>query len=350
MKRRLIVSIAIVAVLGLSAWKLLSNKAEVEAKVYKPDANARVGVRVSAAQLRSLSQEKQLLGSFAPNRKVEIRPQAGGEVINLPIEEGQEVKAGQLLAKLDDAGLRYQLEALEVSLEGYRNDLRRYEALVKGDATPAVNLERTQLSIRATEAQIKQLKKQIAHTTITAPFSGIITSKMVEKGSVVGVGSPIATVTDISSLKLVVNVPEKDINSFKTGQSIPVRTEVYPEGEFTGKITMVSAEGDAAHNYEVEITLPNSKENLLRAGMYGNIAFAGQGKDKALSVPRQAIIGSSKKPQVYVIEEGKAVLRQVETGTSTNDYFEITKGLKAGEQVIVSGQINLRNGSLVTVQ
>jgi RND family efflux transporter MFP subunit len=348
--KRLTIVLALLATLGLSAWKLISNKEKVEAKVYRPDPEQKVGVRTAKAEMRNLSQETQFLGSFSPNRQVEIRPQAGGEVIQLPIENGQTVRAGQLLAKLDDEQLRYQLEALQVSLEGYHNDLRRYEALVKGDATPAVNLERTQLNIRSAEAQIKQLKKQIANTTITAPFAGIITSKQVEKGSVVSVGSPILTITDIASLKLVVNVPEKAINQFRVGGAIPLQTEVYPQAAFRGKITMVSAEGDAAHNYPVEITVPNSTEHPLKAGMYGTIANVSELREQTLAIPRQAIVGSSKQPQVYVVENGKAVLREVSIGATTNEYYEVTKGLKAGDQVVTSGQINLRDGTLVLAQ
>ncbi|MDJ1473016.1 efflux RND transporter periplasmic adaptor subunit [Xanthocytophaga flava] len=348
--KRIITSIAIIALLGLTAWKLVNNKEAVADKVYRPDPNLKVGVKTVKAQLQNLTEEAQFLGAFSPNRKIEIRPQAGGEVLQLPIEEGQTVHTGQLIAKLDDAQLRYQLEGAQVSLEGYQNDLKRYEVLVKGDAVPAINLERTQLSIRSTQAQIKQLKKQLDNTTITAPFAGIITSKTVEKGSVVSVGSPIATLVDISQLKLVVNIPENAINQFHTGQTISVNTEVYPAAEFKGRITMIGAEGDAAHNYPVEIIVPNSDQNPLKAGMYGTISNADKRKAQALAVPRQAIVGSAKKPQLYVVENGKAVLRSVEIGATTNEYFEITKGLKEGEQVVTSGQINLRNGVPVIAQ
>jgi RND family efflux transporter MFP subunit len=348
--KRIITVLALVATLGLMAWTLVSNKKEVEAKVYKPNPDQKVGVRTAVASLRNLSQETQFLGSFLPNREIEIRPQAGGQIVSLPIQEGQTVGAGRLIAKLDDEQLRYQIEALQVTLEGYQNDLKRYEVLVKGDATPAINLERTQLSIRATQAQIKQLQKQLANTTITTPFSGIITEKMVEKGSVVSIGAPIAKVTDISTLKLVVQVPEKAINQFHVGQSLPIETEVYPDAHFVGRISMIAAQGDAAHNYPVEITVSNSGKNLLRAGMYGSIANTSQLKGQTLAVPRQAIIGSEKEPQVYVVENGKAVLKSVEIGATTNDYYEITKGLKTGDQVVTSGQINLQNGTPVEAQ
>lgn len=348
--KRIITLLALVATLGLTAWTLINNKEKVEAKVYKPNPDQKVGVRTARAELRNLATETEFLGSFSPNRTVEVRPQASGQITQLPFEEGQWVGPGRLMAKLDDEQLRYQVEALRVTLEGYQNDLKRYEVLVQGDATPAVNLERTQLSIRSTQAQIKQLQKQIANTTVTAPFGGIVTGKMVEKGSVITMGSPIATITDISSLKLVVEIPEKAINRFRVGQSIPIQTEVYPDANFTGRVSMVAAEGDAAHNYPVEITLLNSAKNPLKAGMYGTIANTNELKTQTLAVPRQAILGSAKQPQIYVVEKGKAILKTVAIGATTNDYYEITKGLKAGDQVVTSGQINLQNGTLVVTQ
>lgn len=348
--KRLLIFVAVIAVLGLTAAKLLTNKENTEAKIYQPDPNLKVGVRTAVAELRNMSQENKFLGSFSPNRKIEIRPQAGGEIVKLPITEGQHISAGQLVAKLDDDQLRFQVEALQVTLEGHQNDLRRFEVLVKGDAVPAVNIERTKLSIRSTQAQIKQLNKQIANTTISAPFSGIVTSKLVEKGSVVAIGTAMAEITDISSLKLIVNVPEKAINQFRMGQTISVQTEVYPDAKFQGKVTMISAEGDEAHNYPVEITVPNTTNNPLKAGMYGSIANLNEIKGQSLAVPRQAIMGSAKEPQLYVVENGKAVLKNVAIGVSTNEFYEITKGLKAGDQVVTSGQINLQNGTLVSAQ
>lgn len=113
---------------------------------------------------------------------------------------------------------------------------------------------------------------------------------------------------------------------------------------------MISAEGDEAHNYPVEITVQNSKDNPLKAGMYGSIANSSGIKGETLTVPRQAIMGSAKQPQLYVVENGKAALRDVQIGLTTNDYYEITKGLKYNDVVVTSGQINLQNGTSVIAQ
>ncbi|MFT4031996.1 MAG: efflux RND transporter periplasmic adaptor subunit [Siphonobacter sp.] len=348
--KRIVTAIAIVAVLGLTAWKLLDNKEKVAEKVYRPDPDLKVGVRTAKVEVRDLSLQSMFLGSFAPNREIEVLPQAGGQIVQLPIVEGQGIGAGKLIAKIDDDQLRYQIEGLQVTIEGYQNDLKRYEALVKGDATPAVNIEKTKLNIRATEAQLKQLQKQLANTTITAPFSGIITSKMVEKGSVVSPGTPLAKITDISTLKLVVQIPEKSINAFRLGQAVRVKTEVYPDVNFNGRVSLIAAEGDAAHNYPMEITVQNTGTHPLKAGMYGSIANTSELRGSTLAVPRQAIVGSTKQAQVYVVENGKAVLRDVQIGATTNEYYEIKQGLNVGDKVVVSGQINLQNGTPVVAQ
>lgn len=349
--KKLWIFVGLALVIGLTAWKLSDNKKAVEQKVYRPDSTQAVGVRVTKAEVAPLSQESRFLGSFVANREVQVLPQANGEIVQLPVQVGQTVSAGRLLAKIDDTQLRYQLEAQQVSLEGAKNDLGRYQKLVAGDASPAINIEKTQLNIRATEAQMKQLKRQIANTAVVAPIAGVITQKMVEKGSVVGAGAPLVKITDISQLKLLVSVPEKAVNQFKVGQPITVRTEVYPDTPFRGRVSLIGVQGDAAHNYPIEITVPNnSAQRMLRAGMYGSIDNNTQLKTQTLTVPRQAIVGSTKDPQLFVVVNGKAQLRDVEIGATAGDRYEIRRGLSAGESVVVSGQINLQNGTPVSVQ
>ena len=345
--KKLGIVVGLLLVLGLGAWKLIDNKKEVAQKVYRPNLNETVGVRVEKAEVTNLSQNNAFLGSFIANREVQVMPLQGGQILQLPVQEGQSIGAGRLIAKIDDAPLRFQLEGLLATLDGAKNDLQRYENLVKGDATPAVNVEKTQIQIRSTEAQIKQIKNQIANTTVTAPFAGIITQKMAEKGSIAGAGSPIVKITDISSLKLLVSVPEKAVNQFRVGQSISINTEVYPNVPFRGRVSVIGVQGDAAHNYPIEITMANPAAHPLKAGMYGSIQNRTSLNARTLTVPRQAIVGSDKQPQVFVVSGGKAELRNVQIGSTTNDRYEIRQGLKAGEQVVVSGQINLQNGTPV---
>ncbi len=348
--KKLGIAAALIALIGLGAYKLKDNQEKVAAKVYIPDTSLKVGVDVSTVAVQPLSQALSFLGTFTANKEVEIKLQVGGEVLQLPFENGQAVSAGALLAKIDDEQLSLQKEGLEISIEGYKNDLKRYQNLVAGDATPAVNIEKTELSIRATEAQKKQLEKQISHTRVTAPFSGVITEKLTEKGAVVSPGVTIAKLTDVSQVKLRLMVPERSINLFKIGQPLTITTEVYPGQEFNGKVSMISAKGDASHNYPVELTVNNNHAKVLRAGMYGSVLFDHTVSGEALTIPRQALVGSSKDPYVFVVKDEKAELRKIEIGTATAEVFAVASGLQEGEIVVTSGQINLKEGSPVSVQ
>lgn len=347
--KRIFISAAIVATLGLTAWKLNDNKERVAEKVYRPDPEQKVLVKTSEARIRRLVTDEQYLGTYIANREADVTAESQGKVLKVGVQAGQYVQAGQVIAQLDNEQLRYQLEALQISLEGYQNDARRYETLVKGDATPAINLEKTELSIRATEAQIKQLNKQLANTTIKAPFSGLVTRRMFEIGTIIAPGMPLVHLADMSVLKLQISVPEADINSFRAGQTIPVASETIRNNHLSGQVTLVGSQGDASHNYPVEISVKAPAGGLLRAGMYGAVQKANSHGTGLLSIERQSLIGSSKQPQVYAIEQGKAVLKNVELGKSDERFTEIRSGLKPGDQVVVSGQINLQNGTPVSI-
>jgi RND family efflux transporter MFP subunit len=263
------------------------------------------------------------------------------------VEVGDYVTAGQLIAKVDDEMVNLQLQNAEIGLEGQKNDDVRNTNLLAKEAIPAVQAEKTKLGIRSAEVQIKQLKKQIRSTSILAPFSGVVTKRMFDLGSVLGPGSPLLELVDISSLKLTVTVPERDVLKFRDGQEVSVTADVYSGITFRGKVASISVKGDEAHNFKVQIQVPNSKENRIIAGMYGSVVFSNQGARKVLSIPRKAIIGSMKKPEVYVVENGKALKKTFTIGASDANFIEVISGLTTADKIVINGQINLLDGTPV---
>jgi RND family efflux transporter MFP subunit len=200
--------------------------------------------------------------------------------------------------------------------------------------------------LRSAEIQKRQIQKQLKSTNITAPFSGVITKKMVDLGSVIGAGSPLVEITDISSLKLTVSVPERDILKFKLNQEVSVSADIYGKRMFDGKVTNVSVQADKSHNFKVQITVKNAQQELM-AGMYGSVSLNNSKSITALSIPRKALVGSSKNPQVYVIKNGKSILTSFNAGTSDGEFIEVVDGLSKSDQIIIKGQVNLQNNSNV---
>jgi RND family efflux transporter MFP subunit len=133
------------------------------------------------------------------------------------------------------------------------------------------------------------------------------------------------------------------------GQKIALTTDVYPDKSFSGTVTFISPQANEAYNYQVEITAGNDKEAPLRSGTFVYADFSRKTPQKILLIPREALNESTQNASVYVAKDGKAVLRKIKAGGEYGSNIQVTDGLQPGDQVITSGQINLKDGSLINV-
>jgi RND family efflux transporter MFP subunit len=348
MKTKVII-ISTVTVLLLSVgFKLKSNKRTVEENVYRPDVDKKVLVEAESISLKNFDKPLNYTGTFTAFREVMLIPQVHGEVELISFEEGDHVKHGKTLIQIDDDLLQAQYVAAEASYNTAKRNLERHENAAGSGGVSKLQLDSYQLNLKSAESQLKQLSKQIELSRITAPFTGTITLRDVEPGSVVG-GNPVARITDLTKLKLEISVPEKEIMLFKEGEFAEITTDIYPGQLISGKIEHVADRADNAHNYVVRVLIKNDGENSLKAGMYGTVVMRKGLSKSALIIPRMALLGSAKNPQVFIIEDDKAFLKDIQTGHTNNESIEVLSGLKAGDVVVTSGHINLANGSNVTI-
>ena len=160
-------------------------------------------------------------------------------------------------------------------------------------------------------------------------------------------GSPIVELTDISTVKLTVSVPERDVLKFKKGDQVDITADVYGSMVFKGTISSIGIQADASHNFKIQVSVQNSGENRIMAGMYGSANLRNSKSISALAINRKALIGSSKDPKVYLLVNGKAKLTSFSAGTSDGDYIEIISGIGLDDEVITKGQVNIENNSNV---
>ena len=348
MKTKVII-ISTIAILLLSVgFKLKSNKRTVQENVYRPDVNKKVMVEAETVALKDFDKPLSYTGTFAPFREVMLVPQVHGEVEHVLFEEGDIVKEGKPLVQIDDDLLQAQYVAAEASYQTAKRNLDRHESAAGSGGVSKLLLDNYELNLKSAESQLKQLAKQIELSRMTAPFTGTITLRDVEPGSVVG-GNPVARITDLTQLKLEITVPEKEIMLFKEKETAQISTDIYPGRTITGKIEYVADRADNAHNYTVRILTRNTGENILKAGMYGTVLMSKELKKEALIIPRAALLGSAKNPQVFVVEGNKAILRNIETGYTNNESIEVLSGLNEQDMVVTSGHINLTSGSNVSI-
>lgn len=346
--KTIITAIILIVVVLLIVVKLLANKKAVADKVYKKDPDTRVAVTIDTVNLRPLKVEKSYLGSFEANREVTISAETQGHIIADNVKEGDMVIPGEVIAQVDNDGLKAQRFSAMASYNNAKANLARYQNASVGEGVSQMQVDEQNLNLKSAQAQLEQIDKQVAQSRITAPFSGNVTTKNFELGTYVSPGSKLVDIADLSKVKLDINVPEAEVGFFTKGKLIQVKTDVYPGVNFTGTVDDLVAKADDNHNYPLKITVKNEPAHKLLAGMYGSVMKDNDLNNAALTIPRTALLGSAKNPQVFLIKEGMAQLVSIQTGRSNDKLIEVTGGLQKGDIVVSSGQVNLTDGTKVT--
>ncbi|HKO81661.1 MAG TPA: efflux RND transporter periplasmic adaptor subunit [Chitinophagaceae bacterium] len=327
---------------------LANNKAKID-KAAKPEKENKV-IPVKAWEVKedSFNTSFTINGSTVPAKEVKIASEVQGKLIGLYIDNGDVVRAGQVIASLDASVYSVQLSSIDASIAKARLDLARYSKLIEiGGATP-MQAESAQLQINSLQAEKKQVLEQISHMQIRAPFSGKIENVAVELGSFVTYGTVLSQLIDNSSLKINVYLSEHEAIKVKTGQPVTISSVVLSAPK-NGKITMISDKADASGKFLAEITFTNTDKEKLKAGILADVHFTMEEIKTGLSIPVSALLGSATDAKVYVVKGNKVELRSIKTGIVTATKVEVTEGLQAGEQVVTSGQLNLENGTAISI-
>ena len=348
--KKILIPTTIIVFLAIIIGVLEYNKSKAEQAIVKQTfvQNA-IPVTIAEAEITDLSNSLTLVGTIMAGSGVNIVAEAGGRILQLHANPGQYKSAGSVIAELDSELRRASVMNAQAAYEKAKMDYDRMEKMFKEGVVNAMQMDQARYGFQAAEAQLIMSKRQLRDTKVTTPISGIINARMVDQGATVAINAVIANIVDISTLKVKVNVSEKDAFALKNGDKVIVTTDVYLGVEFSGQVASIAPKADEAHTYPIEIRMSNSKQYPLKAGMFGKVSFTSIEKSDALIIPRSALIGSIKNPKVFVIKDGKAELRDVQTGADAGIKLEIISGLQAGESIVTNGQNNLRPGSKVTI-
>jgi RND family efflux transporter MFP subunit len=347
MKRMKWIGILLLVVAAM-IFVLLQNKDRNEARIAQK-IDVVPTVTVVNARRGQIDENLALVGNVAADHDVMVVAETMGRVTAVRVDVGDRVKAGTVLVQVDDELKLAAFKTAEVNYEKARKDLQRYEALYKTKTVTDNEIESARLACKAAEAQFIAGRRQFQDTRITTPIAGAVASRLVERGSMVQPGMPIANVVDISHLKLMLQVAESDVFKLKPGQTVTVDTDIYPGASFRGQIRTISDKADDSHTYRVEIGMANSATQPLKAGMFVRVAFPAVSRRNVLIIPRSCLVGSRRAPQVFVVAAGIARLRDITMGAEVGLEIEVLNGLREGEAVVSDGQNNIGNNSAVTV-
>ncbi|RFZ92309.1 efflux RND transporter periplasmic adaptor subunit [Mucilaginibacter conchicola] len=350
MKRKYIIITVVVVLVGLIVIRLASNKKKLNEK-NKPVQTKNVKIPVKTATVDEQVQEISIkkTGSLAPFKEVKALATAGGTLSAVHFNLGDHVVEGQVLAITDTRLQNLDLQKAQTNAARLKSDVQTYTDLYQGQAATREKLDQVRQNYTDAVNQVNQAKKNLGDAAIKAPTSGIISAKNVEQGVAVSNGSEIATIVNLSKAKVQVNLTEAEVYQIEPGQKVIITTDVYPGKNFDGKVSFISPQADATHNYLVEIHIDNTQQSLLRSGTFVYADFSRKTRQQILTIPREALTESQKTTSVFIAQDGVARLRPVKTGLEQAGRIQIISGLQKGEQIITSGQINLKDGSPINV-
>ncbi|HEY6951873.1 MAG TPA: efflux RND transporter periplasmic adaptor subunit [Bacteroidota bacterium] len=308
-----------------------------------------VPVSVATAKKQSLASTVSLAGTISANNDVNVISETQGSVRKVHLNVGASVAAGTVLAEVEDEIPRSSLSTAEISYQKAKRDFERSETLFQENSISPAQLDAARLAMKAAENQTEIARRQVENTKIKSPITGTVNAKYVDVGTMVQPGMAVANIVDITTLKVRVNVSEREAFQLKPGDPVEIGTDVYPGRKFQARVDNIASKADEAHTYPVEIRLSNSGKYPLKAGMFCRIGFTSITATEALAVPRITLVGSVKNAAVYVVRNGVASLQPIVVGKQTNEFFEVLNGLNIGDTVVVSGQNNLVDNTRVVI-
>jgi membrane fusion protein, multidrug efflux system len=279
----------------------------------------------------------------------EVIAKVGGEVRRLFVEEGDRVRAGQVLAQLDDRQLRLQAAQTRAARAKAERDFNRQVELHSKGLVSAGAFESLKYDLDNQVAADDLAQLNLSYSDIRAPFAGIVAVRHVKLGQEIAIGTSMFRVTDPTPLKASVFVPERELARLKPGQSASISVDALAGRAFPATVRLVAPVVDAA-TATFKVTLEvNDPKGDLKPGMFARVGIVFERRADALTIPRLALLDTDGSSNVFVVTAGKAEQRAIKTGLSNAGRVEIVEGLKGNEQVVVVGQNGLKDGNPVRV-
>jgi HlyD family secretion protein len=338
----------------------------------------KIPVKIHTVGKGKINSYLDVTGSTLPLEKAKMGSKVEGTITEILVDEGDIIKKGQILFRLDSkdflldierakgalAFAQAEREKAEHDLEQKENDWKRLSALVERrviakhqyDSMKA-SFSMAQAAAKACESQIQQRKaemdlaeKRYQDSVVKAPFDGVVTKKMLNEGEISSLWAynwEVLEVMDLSKIKIESDISEKHKSQIREGMEANIKVDALPGRKFTGIISIVNPMVDPKERtFRVKIVIPNP-ERLLTAGMFARIRLLVEEKEGVITIPVRDVLERSDGHFVFVVKNGVAEQRKISVGISNGDWIEVTGGLNAGEIIVIEGSHRLQEGSSV---
>lgn len=346
---RIIAVAVLILAIVLIVLKLKSNKQDFQNQVeFSQRKVENIPVAIEPAKKGVLSENVVASGTLETTDVLNLVSETQGKIIKIYKEKGDRVSAGDIIAKVDDEVIAANVLTAEANYEQFEKDIARLKRLSEENAVTRRDLEQAEIGLKKAKADLITAKKMLSNTSIKSPISGYINNDYITVGQVLGGGSPVCEIVNNNKLKLNIRISEREVYKIKPGQPVAIRLTVFPDQQFTGRITSIAEKADAVLKFNVEITVDNDVNAHLKSGLFAEAELPVTNEEN-LIINKASIVGSMESPVVYVAKNGKAIKRQLVIGQSNDKQVEVLSGLSEDDQVIVSGQMNLKDGDDIKI-
>ncbi|MBL8296772.1 MAG: efflux RND transporter periplasmic adaptor subunit [Rhodanobacteraceae bacterium] len=350
-------------------------------KAKADDAIALVPVETAVAATRAIDASYSGTATLEADREADVVAKTSGVLLKLLIEEGDVVRQGQVLARLDDASPRLSLAKSEATLRKLEADYRRADEMFGKKLLSLEEHDKIKFDLDNQRAVHDLARLELSYTQVVAPIDGVIGKRMVKEGNLIQINQPLFHIVDFDPLLGILNVPERELNTLKPGQAVSLAVDALPVQRFTGVIDRVSPVVDAASGTFRVTCRFAAAEQMLKPGMFGRIDVVYDRKQDALAIPRSALIEEDGEAAVYLAVLAppastkpkddasaksedtaskappaappaptmQAQRRVVRMGFADAEYVEVREGLKIGDQVITVGRNAVRDGTPIQI-
>jgi RND family efflux transporter MFP subunit len=307
-------------------------------------------VETGLVEIGTISRDVTVSGVVEPIRTIAVNSQLSGALLSVEVEEGMAVRAGQVLARVDDRELAAQEASAEAAFAVAQAAFERAEQLRERQVITIGEYERDRTAYASARAQLEQLRTRRGYAIVRAPLNGIVLEQRVEAGDLVAPQTQLFRIGDVSTMIVLVSVSELDVVELAPGETATLMFDAFPSRTFQGRIRRIFPAADPGTRLvPVEVALDGAGAATARPGFLARVTFALGARTGVRLVPSSALVSGAGGQAVFTVENGRALRRTVQTGLTSQGRIEVLSGLEAGDTIVVTGGNTLRDGAEVRV-
>ncbi len=290
-----------------------------------------------------------LPGNIEPWTRLELMAKVAGSITDVLVKEGEEVKEGDILARIESSDYEIALQKAEAAYKYAKADYQRDKKVYDKGVIPTAELDRKETSLITAKTELDNARLQLSRCTIKAPMDGIVRRLDAKVGLLLSVADPVAEILKIDKVKAIVGIPESDVPAVRQLDEIQLTVQALDNLVITGKKYFLSPSPDtAARLYKLELEVDNSSREIL-PGMFIRAEIVKNSIPDAITVPFYSVISRNDEQYVYVDEDGVAQKKKVELGIMENWMVQVTKGLDSQDRLIIEGHRDVESGQKIKV-